>query len=337
MHVHVIGNGKSGSGCRITPRWWQRPFINRMGANIGLKTSPDDPALDQLYVERLLDWVNGSTLKRAVILACDDLYDETGHRFPGLSGLFVPNDYVLDLARRHPEFVPAASIHPARPDAIAELERCTEAGAALLKLLPCVQAVDCNRSLYKPFWDRMAQLKIPLLAHTGGEFSLPTHRRDLQSVETLRLPLECGVNVIAAHCGTPALPWDRDYFDQFEQMRKSFPNLYGDVSALSQITHLRTLERLRKDARQILYGSDYPVLTSLLWSRFKGWITKPTYDRIRSIPNPLEKKFQLTMALGFPDRIFTDFWELVPKGARNVSVRGRDASASAGKRVGDST
>jgi hypothetical protein len=212
--------------------------------------------------------------------------------------------------------------------------------------LPCVQAVDCNRPLYKPFWGRMAQLKIPLLAHTGGEFSLPTHRRDLQSVATLRLPLECGVNVIAAHCGTPALPWDRDYFDQFDQMRKSFPNLYGDVSALSQITHLRTLDRLRKDARQILYGSDYPVLTSLLWSRFKGWITKPTYDRIRSIVNPLEKKFQLTMALGFPDRIFTDFWELAPKGARNVSpVRGRDASAvqrasgsaSAGKRRGDST
>jgi uncharacterized protein len=345
MHVHVIGNGKSGSGCRITPRWWQRPFINMMGANIGLKTSPSDPALDQLYVERLLRWVNGSTLKRVVILACDDLYDETGHRFPGLSGLFVPNDYVLELARRHPEFVAAASIHPARPDAIAELERCVEAGAALLKLLPCVQAVDCNRALYKPFWERMAQLKIPLLAHTGGEFSLPTHRRDLQSVETLRLPLECGVNVIAAHCGTPALPWDRDYFDQFEQMRKSFPNLYGDVSALSQITHLRTLDRLRKDARQILYGSDYPVLTSLLWSRFKGWITKPTYDRIKSIPNPLEKKFQFTMALGFPDRIFTDFWGLVPKGARNVSVRGRDVltvrhndgSASAGKRIGDST
>jgi predicted TIM-barrel fold metal-dependent hydrolase len=146
MHVHVIGNGKSGSGCRITPRWWQRPFINMMGANIGLKTSPSDPALDQLYVERV------------VILACDDLYDETGHRFPGLSGLFVPNDYVLELARRHPEFVAAASIHPARPDAIAELERCVEAGAALLKLLPCVQAVDCNRALYKPFWERMAQL-----------------------------------------------------------------------------------------------------------------------------------------------------------------------------------
>jgi uncharacterized protein len=310
MHVHVLGNGKSGSGCRITPRWWQRPFIDLMAADVGLETSPDDPALDQRYVERLLDWVKESTLGRVVILACDDLYDETGHRFPGLSGLFVPNDYVLELSRRYPEFLPAVSIHPARPDAIAELERCVDAGAALLKLLPCVQAVDCNRQIYKPFWQRMARSNLPLLAHTGGEFSLPTHRRDLQSVETLRLPLHCGVNVIAAHCGTPALPWDRDYFDQFDQMRKAFPNLYGDLSALSQITHLRTLDRLRKDPTRILYGSDYPVLTTAFWSRLKGWIAKPAYHQIRSIRNPLEKKLQLTKALGFPDRILTDFWEL---------------------------
>jgi predicted TIM-barrel fold metal-dependent hydrolase len=310
MHVHVLGNGKSGSGCRIALRWWQRPFIDLMAASIGLKISPGDPALDQRYIERLLDWVKESTLERAVILACDDLYDETGHRFPGLSGLFVPNDYVLELSRNHPEFLPAVSIHPARHDAIAELERCAEAGAVLLKLLPCVQVVDCNRQIYQSFWQRMARLGLPLLAHTGGEFSLPTHRRDLQSVETLRLPLQCGVNVVAAHCGTPALPWDHDYLDQFDQMRQSYPNLYGDLSALSQITHLRTLDRLRKDPRRILYGSDYPVLTTAFWSRVKGWIDGPTYHRIRSIRNPLEKKLQLTMALGFPDRILTDFWKL---------------------------
>jgi hypothetical protein len=161
---------------------------------------------------------------------------------------------------------------------------------------------------------------MPLLAHTGGEFSLPTHRRDLQSVETLRLPLQCGVKVIAAHCGTPALPWDHNYFDQFNEMRSSFPNLFGDLSALSQITHLRTLDSLRKDPRQILYGSDYPVVTSVIWSRLKGWLDKPTYDRIRSIRNPLEKKVQLTKALGFPDRVFTDFWNLAAGQGNRMGV-----------------
>ena len=294
-------------------RWWQRPFVELMAANVGLKASPENPDLDKLFVERLVSWLRESSLRQAIILACDDLYDEAGHRFPGLSGLFVPNDYVLKLARCFSELLPAVSIHPARPDALAELERCAAAGAVLLKLLPCVQAVDCNREQYKPFWQRLAQLNLPLLAHTGGEFSLPTHRRDLQSVESLRLPLECGVTVIAAHCGTPALPWDRDYFDQFDEMRKSFPNLYGDISALSQVTHLRTLDRLREDPRQILYGSDYPVVTTVFWSRLAGWISNAEFARIRSIRNPLEKKFQLTMALGFPKHIFTDVWKLLPK------------------------
>jgi hypothetical protein len=283
-----------------------------MAANVGLKSSPEDAGLDGAFVERLIAWLRESSLGRAVILACDDLYDEAGLRFPGLSGLFVPNDYVIELSRRFPEFLPAVSIHPARQDALAELERCAAAGAVLLKLLPCVQAVDCNRQRYKPFWQRLAQLNLPLLAHTGGEFSLPTHRRDLQSIETLRLPLECGTTVIAAHCGTPALPWDRDYFDQFDEMRKSFPNLYGDISALSQITHLKTLDRLRKDPSQILYGSDYPVVTTAFWSRVAGWISNAEFDRIRSIRNPLEKKFQLTLALGFPDQIFTGIWKLLP-------------------------
>ena len=313
MHVHVLGNGKSGSGCRFNIRWWQHPFIQIMARHIGLRVSSQDPALDDLFVERLRGWLKESSLHQAVILACDDVYDKRGIRYPGLSDLFVPNASVLALARRFPEFLPGVSIHPAREDALDELERCVQAGAVLLKLLPCVQIVECNDKRYKPFWELLARLKLPLLAHTGGEFSLPTHRYDLQSVETLRLPLECGVTVIAAHCGTPALPWDKDYFDQFDRMRNAFPTLFGDISALSQFTHMRTIERLRDDPRQVLYGSDYPVVTGVFWSWAKGWISRRDLNRLRSIQNPLEKKFQLTKALGFPDRIFTDFWRLVKR------------------------
>jgi hypothetical protein len=313
LHVHVLGNGKSGSGCRVEVRWWQQPFIRAMARDIGLEILPEDPALDRLFAERLLCWVRESSLAHVVILACDDLYDESGQRFAGMSGIFVPNDYVLGLARDHPEFLPGISIHPARPDALDELERCVVAGAVLLKLLPCVHAIDCNRSIYKPFWKRMADLGIPLLAHTGGEFSLPINRPDLKSPSCIRLPLECGVNVIAAHCGTRALPWDRDYFNEFVAMRKMFPNLYGDIAALSQVTHLRTLEKLRENSERILFGSDYPVITSALWSRLKGWISADEYRRLHAIRNPLERKYQLTRSLGFPNRIFSDIWTLFPK------------------------
>src|SRR5215471_10315786 len=124
MHVHVLGNGKSGSGCRINIRWWHHPFIRMMAWQIGLSASSDDPALDSIYAERLRDWVKASSIQKVVVLACDDVYDDQGGCHPGLSGLFVPNDYVLELARRFPEFLPGISIHPARRGAIDELERC---------------------------------------------------------------------------------------------------------------------------------------------------------------------------------------------------------------------
>jgi len=35
-------------------------------------------------------------------------------------------------------------------------------------------------------------------------------------------------------------------------------------------------------------------------------------QRLRTIRNPLEKKIELTKALGFPERVFTDLWGLIP-------------------------
>jgi hypothetical protein len=128
----------------------------------------------------------------------------------------------------------------------------------------------------------------------------------------LRLPLECGVTVIAAHCGTRALPWDGNHFEDFLKMRKEFQNFYGDLSALSHITHLRSLEQLREEPERLLHGTDYPVVTAVFPSWLKGWISKETMQRLRAIRNPLEKKIELTRALGFPERVFTDLWDLIP-------------------------
>lgn len=312
IHVHMLGNGKTGSGCQASVPFWQTPFVKIMAKSIGLETSVNDPLLDKLYVEKTIQHIQGSSFDKAVILAWDNLHDEAGNCHFGKSGIYVPNTYVLSLAKEHPEFLAGVSIHPARPDALVELERCARAGATLVKLLPCVQAVDCNRLQYKEFWRRMAELNLPLLAHTGGEISMPVSRPDLETVETLRLPLECGVNVIAAHCGTRAIPGGRDYLEQFLEMRNSFPNLYGDIAALSQITHLRTLEKLREDPKQILYGSDYPVVTAIFWARLKGWISKEETHRLRQIKNPFQKGFEFTKALGFPETIFTAVNKLIP-------------------------
>ena len=91
----------------------------------------------------------------------------------------------------------------------------------------------------------------------------------LADPKLLRLPLECGVTVIAAHCATKSGPLDPDYFDDWIAMLAEFPNLYGDISAmvsLNRCGHLR--DCLRPEiAPRILHGSDFPVpvLGHRLW------------------------------------------------------------------------
>jgi hypothetical protein len=311
-HVHLAGNGKGGMDCWQRRRWTMKPFLQAGARDIGLECGFDDPRFDQLYLDQLLRWVSQSSLEAAVLLACDWVRDDQGVVRKDLSDLFVSNDEVLAAVQRSPKLLAGVSVHPARPDALDELDRLAAAGAVLLKLLPCVQNVDCNSMRYKPFWTKLAGLGLPLLAHTGGEFFVRSCRNDLKSPICLRLPLECGVTVIAAHCGTRALPWDGDCFHAFLRMRKDFQNLFGDLSALSHITHLKSLERLREEPERLLHGTDYPVVTAVFPSWLKGWIEKETMQRLRAIRNPLEKKIELTRALRFPERVFTDLWDLIP-------------------------
>ncbi len=311
LHVHLVGNGLQGSGCRFQGRLWFKPFAGLIARSIGLDMALDSRAFDQAYVDALLHWIRDSSLSSAVILACDDVHDEQGKARPDLSTLFVPNDYVLKVAAENPELLAGVSIHPSRPDALDELERCAEGGAVLLKILPSVQMIDPGEPRSCRFWQRAAELGLPLLAHTGGEFSLTTYRRDLENPACLIGPLAAGMNVIAAHCGSPAMPWDRDYWPEFAQLRERYPNFYGDLSALSQPTHLNTLARLRDDPRRVFYGSDYPVLATAVWAWLCRWISADEFHSIRRQKNPLQKKYQLTRALGFPKNMFTDAWKLL--------------------------
>jgi uncharacterized protein len=282
-----------------------------MARSIGLTQDVGAIELDAAYVRKLREWLDQSSLGAVVLLACDDVYQEDGVPRPDLSRIYVPNEYVLELARREPRFLPAISIHPARKDALELLEAGVEAGAVLLKLLPCVQMVDPGLARYRPFWRRMAELQLPLLAHTGGEFSLPTYRADLCDPACLRPVLEQGVKVIAAHCGAPAMPWAKDFSRNFIELRNAFSNLYGDISALSQLPHFRTISRVLENPERILYGSDYPVVTSVFWSRLIRWISADEARRLWEVRNPLQRKLELSRSLGFPETIFSGVYEVL--------------------------
>jgi predicted TIM-barrel fold metal-dependent hydrolase len=248
-----------------------------------------------------------------VLLAHEQVYDRDGTRRDDLGSMFVPNDVVLDPARAHPQFLAGVSIHPARLDALDELDRCIARGAVLMKCLPNCQNIDPSDRRYRRSWKKMAQAGLPLLAHTGGEHTVPVVDPAFANPRLLRSPLECGVNVIAAHCGTRSGAFDRDYFDDWAAMLREFPNLYGDNSALVSLNRCARLKDcLRPEIEpRLLHGSDFPVpvLGHRLW--LNGSLNRPSFRRIQKIDNPLERDLQFKKAIGFSDEVFTRAAELL--------------------------
>ncbi|MEI6785487.1 MAG: amidohydrolase family protein [Verrucomicrobiota bacterium] len=313
MHVHVVGNGAGGSGCWLSVRGWHRLLAALMLRHVGLPQAALRGDLERLYVERLLELVRGSSLGAVVILAQDLVRDEQGRAVNGAGSFYVPNDYVLGLARQHKEFLPAVSIHPARPDAMEELERCLDAGAVMMKCLPNCQHIDCNDRRFTRFWERMAEAKLPLLAHTGGEHTVPVIRPEFADPRILTLPLECGVTVIAAHCGTKSGLWDPEYFHVFAGMTRRFPNLYGDASAFNVPFRGRHVPECRREPlrERIVHGSDFPVPVHGHFAWLRGTVDWKSFRRWERHPNILERDYQLKLAMGFPAETFTRIHRLL--------------------------
>lgn len=309
-HVHVVGNGTGGTGCWYRPRGVTRFGAPLMLRCVGLPGSALKGDLDAIYAAQLLRFIKESSLDAAVILAQDDAYHENGEKIENAGSFYVPNDYVLGLARRHREFLPAVSIHPARRDAHEELERCLAGGAVMLKCLPNVHNIDWNSPRYTAFLERMAESGLILLAHTGSERTLPVLAPRLADPRVLTRALEIGVTCIAAHSGTGTMLLDPDYFEVFVDMTKRFPRLYGDNSALAALNFRLRPSALRRMLEpevqaRILHGSDVPVPVTgaLMWAfGMMGWWD---WRRTAQVTNPIQRDTLIKESLGFGEETFT--------------------------------
>src|SRR5436305_3962662 len=232
MHVDVVVHGLAGCGGWLRLKGWHRWLSGFMLRQLGMPATALEGDLETIYGEFLSKLVRESSMDAVVLLAHERVHDPDGTPREDLGSMYVPNDLVLDLAVAHPEFLAGVSIHPGRRDAIDELERCLERGAVLMKCLPNCQNIDPSDARYRRFWEQMAEARLPLLAHAGGEHTVPVVSARYADPKLLRLPLECGVTVIAAHCATKSGATDRDYFADWSAMLAEFPNLYGDISAM---------------------------------------------------------------------------------------------------------
>jgi predicted TIM-barrel fold metal-dependent hydrolase len=268
VHVHLVGNGRGGSGIFVDPaidkggsivgRARKRFFMNATCAG------DDEERMDQGVVARLQALVAAMPPgAKLMLLAFDYAHDEDGRRREDLTTFAVPNEYARRIARMQPErFEWIASIHPARPDALEALAEAKAGGARAVKWLPPAMAIDMAGRRAAAFYEAMKAHDMPLLVHVGDEQAVPgAHRSEFGDPMLLRHPLDAGVRVIAAHCATLG----KGNFEKFGNLmaeRRYEGLLFGDISAVTQLNrleHLRTILTRREWHPRLLNGSDYPL------------------------------------------------------------------------------
>jgi uncharacterized protein len=262
-HVHLAAAPDGDNGCYISQKMLKSPLFQFLMWKYSL--SPKTPReSNQKYVDDLLAELRASRhVQTAVLLGMDGVYDQTGRLDLGHTDFLIGNDYVLKTARAYPaEFMAGVSINPQRRDAIDEVHRCADAGAVLVKVLPNAQQFNPAEPRYKPFYRALVDRKLPLLSHVGYEFSLIGKDQTVGDPNRLRVALDEGTTVIAAHACSYGLILNEKFLPVLLEFSKSYRNFYADISALTLPNRFRMLLHLRRHQElhdRLLFGTDYPL------------------------------------------------------------------------------
>lgn len=287
-HAHIIGIGTGNSHAEVEKSmlsWWHPVKRIKTGIFLGACGVSDFTRLDQEYVDRLVRLVRGFHHPIKVhILAMDHYYNPDGTVDREKVEFYTPNDDVVALAKRYPDvFIPVISVHPSRPDALAELEKWAQQGVRFVKWLPNAQGIDPSNPRYDGFYDVMKKHNMVLLTHTGMEKSVHSSAQAYGNPLLLRRPLDHGVKVIMAHCASSGRNPDLDHpgveadnFDLFLRMMATERYrglLFADISATTQINRIPRpiLELIRRPELhdRLVNGSDYPLpaINCIIWTR----------------------------------------------------------------------
>src|SRR6185369_1347213 len=266
IHCHTAGIGAGGSGCFVSTAlrqsWKYRIYLK----SFGVTEKELQKEGDRLILQRLSEKLAGSRrVAAAVILAMDGVVDENGELDKARTEIYIPNEFVVAETGLYPNLLFGASINPYRGDALQRLDKAAIDGAVLVKWLPSIQHIDPADERLIPFYLKLKALGLPLLTHTGAESSFTLTRDELGDPERLRLPLSLGVTVIAAHAASNGKNRGEQNHDRFLRLCREYPNLYADISALTQLNRLGLLPRLLKHRElhgRLLYGTDMPLLNT---------------------------------------------------------------------------
>ncbi len=311
MHCHIAGIGAGGSGCHLHPHmrksWKYKPYLRCFHVS----HEELNAFGDALVVERLVARLRQSSLVQgAVILAMDGVIGSDGELDLDRTQLYVPNSHVFAQVAKYDCLFAGASVNPYRRDALEQLEAAKRQGAVLLKWLPAIQQIDVADAALVPFYQRLVELDLPLLTHTGAERSFTHADHDAGDPERLRLPLELGVTVIAAHVASTGRSHGQRQIDRLIALFPHYPNLYTDISSLTQLNKLGYLNKVLRHPEmfdRLLYGTDMPLPDTPLVSPwfFPLNLRLGQMRKLASVGNAWDQDVLLKQALGVPPECFT--------------------------------
>jgi predicted TIM-barrel fold metal-dependent hydrolase len=238
----------------------------------------------------------------------DGVYDRRGKLDEQNTEFLIGNDYVLDVVKSYPNYFEAGvSINPQREDAIEEIARCAEAGARLVKVLPNAQQCDLGNHAYRAFYRALERHRLPLLSHVGYEFSLIGKDQSAGNPDRLRLPLDEGATVIAAHGCSYGLVFYEKFYPTLLDLVTSYPNFYSDISALTLPNRVGMLLRLTLHPEmhdRLLFGTDYP-LPVFHWACW-GRVRLRGMREILRANNRFDRQYLVCSQLGLRFRSFEE-------------------------------
>ena len=279
-HIHVFGDGDSGSGLWFNPRMsqlWRPLEYLRRKIYINAACIDDRPGrIDHSFVDHLLVQAQGMDRGfKAMLFAFDWARDEAGAPLKALSTYYAGDEHIAALVSAHPaHFEWVASVHPYDPSALDRLDAVVAQGARAIKWLPSAQNIDPASPRCDRYYAKLVALKLPLITHAGEEQAVVGFGEHLGNPLRLRRPLSAGVRVIVAHCASLGHAEELDAkvksgqltnFELFTRLMdepRYRSNLFGDISAVVQANRIDVIPVLlsrREWQGRLLNGSDYPL------------------------------------------------------------------------------
>ena len=130
------------------------------------KSGPWQPYMNPtIYIDELISLFDKYNVERAVVFPNPNVGDE----YPQM------NDYIADCVKKHPNrLVGFGRVDPRREDATNELNRIkNRLGLTGLKLHPMVECFRPDHPFFEKFFQKINELNLPVLFHTGSGFSSP--------------------------------------------------------------------------------------------------------------------------------------------------------------------